>query len=121
MKKSDLKVGYVVKLRKGAFCMVLPTTKGMCFSSPYEWFEFSHISDNLEHCGSRFCDRNPEYDVVEVYGHAQFNDDASKFGSNFRELLWKREEKPPVKKMTVKEICDALGYDVEIVKDGADE
>lgn len=31
-----------------------------------------------------------------------------------RDLLWTREE---AKKMTVKEICDALGYDVEIVKE----
>lgn len=31
-----------------------------------------------------------------------------------RDLLWERKE---AKKMTVKEICDALGYDVEIVKE----
>lgn len=32
-----------------------------------------------------------------------------------RDLLWTREEE--AQKMTVKEICDALGYDVEIVKE----
>lgn len=34
---------------------------------------------------------------------------------NDRELLWERKEP---KKMTVAEICKALGYDVEIVKEG---
>lgn len=37
-----------------------------------------------------------------------------------RELLWERkapQEKGP-KKMTVSEVCEALGYDVEIVKEG---
>ena len=33
-----------------------------------------------------------------------------------RDLLWKRPEEP--KKMTVSEICEALGYDVEIVIEG---
>ena len=32
-----------------------------------------------------------------------------------RELLWKRPEEP--KKMTVAEICEALGYDVEVVRE----
>ena len=120
MKKSDLKVGYVVKLRTGLFCMVLPTSEGLCISGPDAYFGFNRITDTLE-CIGLFGRPLKEADIVEVYGLARFNDDASKFGPNYRNLLWKREEKPPVKKMTVTEVCKALGYDVEIVKDGADQ
>lgn len=120
MKKSDLKVGYVVKLRNGKYCMVLPTTNGLCISGPDSYFSFNRITENLE-CNGLFGSHLDAADIVEVYGLARFNDDASKFGPNYRDLLWRREEKPAAKKMTVKEICGALGYEVEIVKDGADQ
>lgn len=107
MKKSDLEVGYVVKLRKGVLCMVLPKANDeMCLSGNHDWFPVSELRDDLT---NKYTDTA---DVVEVYGRC----DSSKYARDLsiyrRELLWKRG----AKKMTVKEICDALGYDVEIVK-----
>lgn len=113
MKKSDLKVGYVVKLRKGALCMVLPNANDeMCLSGERDRFPVSELRDDLtnKYTGTA--------DVVEVYGRCAANKYAHHLSTHQRDLLWKRSE---AKKMTVKEICDALGYDVEIVKDGADE
>ena len=58
------------------------------------------------------------YKILRVYGctsNQRLLDNSTKA----RDLLWEREEpqeKGP-KKMTVAEICEALGYDVEIVKE----
>lgn len=121
MTKSALKVGYVVKLRSGRFCMVLPAVEGLCLSGPDDWFPIARLTDDLKYKGSRFCDSPERFDVVEVYGLSKYNSAAHQASTTFRDLLWKREEKPPAKKMTVTEVCKALGYEVEIVKDGADQ
>lgn len=56
---------------------------------------------------------------VEVYGYATSGVSAVTRSTEGRELLWTWErDKPAPKKMTVKEVCEALGYDVQIVKDG---
>lgn len=113
MKKSDLKVGYVVKLRKGALCMVLPNANDeMCLSGDHDWFPVSELRDDLT---NKYTDTT---DVVEVYGRCAANKYAHDLSTHRRDLLWERKEP---KKMTVKEICDALGYEVEIVKDGVDQ
>ena len=54
-------------------------------------------------------------EVIAIYGrtHPKFLLDNS---TDHRERLWARERM--LKKMTVAEICAALGYDVEIVKEG---
>lgn len=58
--------------------------------------------------------RSGHYRIIAVFGFTSPRQalDNDKFG---RELLWERKEP---KKMTVAEICKALGYDVEIVKEG---
>lgn len=59
---------------------------------------------------------------VEVYGYCGIAPSALKFSTADRPLLWTWEaDKPAPKKMTVAEICKALGYDVEIVKDGGSD
>lgn len=113
MKKSDLKVGYVVKLRNGNLCMILPNSYDeLCLSGPDDWKPVSEFWDDLT---NRL---NSAKDIIEVYGRSHSNHHAHVVSECSRDLLWQRSE---AKKMTVKEICDALGYEVEIVKDGADE
>lgn len=110
MKKSDLKIGYVVKLRNGNLCMILPNSHDeLCLSGPDDWKPVSEFWDDLT---NRL---NTDKDVVEVYGRSGSNQHAHKVCTYRRELLWKRSE---AKKMTVAEICKELGYDVEIVKEG---
>lgn len=113
MKKSDLKVGYVVKLRNGNLCMLLPNSDDeLCLSGPSDWKPVSEFREDLT---SRL---NTNKDIMEVYGRSSSNRHAFFVSTDKRARLWQRSE---AKKMTVKEICDALGYEVEIVKDGADE
>lgn len=54
-----------------------------------------------------------EHKIIKIYDRAS-NMRLLDNSTEERELLWARPAE--VKKMTVKEICDALGYDVEIVK-----
>lgn len=60
--------------------------------------------DTLEYTGNK---------IVEIYGYTA-NKHLLDNSTEDRELLWSRPVEP--KKMTVEEICDALGYEVEIVK-----
>lgn len=55
-----------------------------------------------------------ESQILAIYGRT-YNCCLLDNSTKDRELLWERKE---TKKMTVSEICEALGYDVEIVKEG---
>lgn len=116
--KADLKVGYVVELRNGSLCMVLPTTdvtaypSGLCLSGK-DWFALNALDAELK-CVEPNTSKAADYDVMKVYGFADCTYSASKIGTTSRHFLWARKEP---KKMTVKNICEALGYDVEIVKE----
>lgn len=73
---------------------------------------------NIARCKSDIMYAGSDIVRVEVYGYTRFAHLAFDFSVNNRDLLWIWErEKPTPKKMTVKEICKALGYDVEIVKE----
>lgn len=112
MKKSDLKVGYVVKDRKGNLRMLMPTQKGLRFVRDCGlYIDYDDISEDLKNTGYS----GAVYDIVEVYGFAQSTCNALDISTARREMLWNR---PEAKKMTVAEICKELGYDVEIVKEG---
>lgn len=67
MKKTDLKVGMVVKLRCGEFAMVLPMYEGdeLCVSGRDIWFPLSRLDDNL-----LYHDGFPDCNIDEVYGFA---------------------------------------------------
>lgn len=117
MKKSDLKVGYVVVLRDETYGIVMPVESGNIVITVYErsgktsYCELSNYCNDLTNCITHECD------IMAVYGYAIQGERTTKADDYGRQLLWKRE----VKKMTVSEICKELGYDVEIVKDGDSE
>lgn len=108
--KSMLKPGYVCVTRNGHHLMVIGTKNGMIVcgddTGPLSVWESdlmfsSSGKDNL--------------DIMKVYGFSNYPGHSYSCSSDGRDLIWERKE---VKKMTVKEICDALGYEVEIVKEG---
>lgn len=114
MTKADLKPGYVVKNRDETYYVVLPVGGGrLAFTRSGGWDPLDNYQEDLT---SGVC---TELDVMEVYGFAECTTRALNPDPvcSERPLLWKRRE---VKKMTVKEICEALGYDVEIVKEGGE-
>lgn len=123
--KADLKPGYVVEMRDGRKALILPyrDVRGDCdallmvYDAPNSW-----SWDPVDACLSddllwKTDNGDKSQDVIRVYGLSNVGGRAISAESvDDRPILWERKEP---KKMTVKDICDALGYDVEIVKDGA--
>jgi hypothetical protein len=59
--------------------------------------------------------KDRDRDIVEVWGRVKAGDYANALAATTegRELLWKR---PEPRKMTLAEIGDALGYEVQVVE-----
>lgn len=115
--KADLKSGYLVQYRNGELRLVVETSDGGFVLLSGECMIYnssSSYNDELRYS----CTALPN-DIMKVYGLPKRAENGSVLFTDGRELIWQREEKPAAKKMTVSEVCKALGYDVEIVKDGA--
>lgn len=122
--KADMKPGYVVEMRDGRKALILPYRDVrrdkdaliLAYDSPNScsWDPVDDVvADDLSWVG--FGSR--QHDIIRVYGLSIVGGCAIAASSTeHRDLLWERKE---TKKMTVAEVCKALGYDVEIVKDGA--
>lgn len=122
MELKDLKTGMRIILRDGGEAVVLKDV-----ITPYKsegkqdmyvyinggWMSSSSYNDDLTAKGE-----NREFDIMKVY--AQNNGeyiDARVLDKNalkHMDKIWERKEK---RKMTVSEICEELGYDIEIVKE----
>lgn len=112
MTKSDLKPGYVVEYRNGDFHMVFPTYSGELVLKPPASSDYNRLArydTDLINWGPA----GHVLDIVRVYGYGE--PCSASYATHIgRKLLWERKEP---KKMTVAEVCKALGYDVEIVKE----
>lgn len=132
-KKEEIKEGYLLRCidnnTKEFFNMTVISVKlnavGVCLSSiaagyPIEtddtlacvcpgshYFPLSRLNEDLVHARGY-------YTVQSIYGRtfARFAMDNT---TESRELLWIREEPKQPKKMTLDEIKDALGYEIEII------
>ena len=112
MKKPDLKVGMIVKLRNGDVCLVTQNTKGdLFFTNNSGWVSIDSYNEDLTITRSMHC-----LDIIEVHGYRGSGyafESLLNLNSNSHILLWERKE---VKEMTVAEISEALGYEVKVVK-----
>lgn len=131
-KNKDLRSGYVVELRNGVRRIVARVndfTRILVNPETYDWNYLSAWGDDLKvKDGLRFSHNEYPiytdgggYDIVKVYGlltstkeygHCFRANESDPSRLAFRPLLWERKD--PVK-MTVAEICEKLGYEVEIV------
>ena len=120
--RADLKPGYIVVLRSGVLGMVMPCVhndvvrliiayKSTCFRDGFDIVDFYK-----EDLTQKFDDSS--VDIIEVYGYSCCVQETMQFSIRTRNLLWRR---PETKKMTVKEFCKVLGYDVEIVKEAVSD
>lgn len=112
--KADLKVGYVVKFRRGDLRMIMPASLGklVAIASDGTNGDISKYRDDLTHRYGEKATDFADFDIMEVYGLSCWDHEAYMISTSSRELLWKREE---AKKMTVEEIEKELGYKIEIV------
>lgn len=139
---KDIHSGYVVKFRNGHYALCM-RVGSRCENGDYKPIKiFARVDDNAQMNGACLdntfvyadsykgsfyhpYDRKigiaspyPNFDIVEVYGLIEHVrnylniGDTGPISIKNRPLLWAE-----TKKMTVKEIEDALGYKVEIVKE----
>lgn len=107
MKKEDLKVNDIAKFRDGTMCMVHTFMDKKIFVAVAGWNPFSCYTGSLLEKKGRYTD----LDIVEVRRpvkeyqlcHCSWKD---------APIIWERKEP---KKMTLSEISEILGYEVEIV------
>lgn len=110
---SDLKPCMVVKIRDGQLFLVSQLESGLGLVKEREGksLYFGDFNDDLTF------KPNSNLDIIEVYGYRKdYLISSLELSSVKRELLWKREEPKPKRKMTIDEICKELGEDIEIVK-----
>ncbi len=97
MKVSEIKSGYLLKLRCGNMVGVYWTDEsGLSVSGKDDWFPVKCLEDDTLNYvyGGLFRDEPfADYDVMEVWGRTHPRG-ACQFDTEDRELLWKREEEP---------------------------
>lgn len=114
--RGDIKAGYLLVVKDTGTgeqynMTVLPSLSNAepgnmgCCCPGINWWPLSEFSEHTLVYG--------EHKIIEIYDHTS-NMRLLDNSTENRKLLWARPAE--VKKMTVKEICEALGYDVEIVK-----
>lgn len=125
--------GYVVEFRNGRRALAMRydndnSGPNMAFISPLTGARYGRErdwdSDTLNRLSSPtdFTPRR-DLDIVTVYGYAKAGSppayaiSLSEAGCTHRRVIWERKE---AVKMTLAQVCEKLGYDVEIVKEEAD-
>ena len=120
-KIEALKSGYVVELRNGSryivtrvgqskFSKVLANKNSALSVNSYDK-KLHYTNEFLKHLSIK----SDDFDIVRIWGLS--DDPLQAFcisEIDTRPLLW---ERPPVKKMTISDIEDILGYSVEIVEE----
>ncbi len=108
MKKSDLKVGYLVITEDDFKNIIMPSEDGLILIDEKErWFGIKALRDDLS-SGIANCS------IIKVYGLPKNISASLRFEISSRKLLWEKDEK---KEMTIKEIEKVLGYPIKIVKE----
>ncbi len=115
---DKIKAGYLLKVHDETadiyFHMIVnfnATDNLACHSVEGDhWWSLHHFDDDLVQIGAH------RMVVTAIYGRT-VNSDLLNCDTLNRELLWERKEETKAKKMTVAEVCKALGYDIEIVKE----
>ena len=103
--KDDLKVGMLVECDEMGLCIIMEDSMyGLVYVNDCGYMMVSDLDDNFEN-------KNDIYSINKVYSIAT-NYGLGILDKHARELLWEREE---VKKLTVEEISELLGFKVKVV------
>ena len=99
---SDIKGGYLVKIRRGDVLIVIPKPKKLWRMFDKEECPISSKEKYREDMTD--IDDSKEYDIMEVYGESS----GGIFNTSRRELLFKREEEPSTRDIKIKELQDKM-------------
>ena len=100
---------HVVETKKGSFYLLVKTDKeritSLNLDDPEEWVDFA-LDENLHDV------EDNDFDIEKVYEYRRCG--FSSIKNKLTSPVWERKH---VKEMTMKEICEALGYEVKIKKE----
>lgn len=108
--KMELKEGMIVELRNGDRYLLRRVDDELLLSANQRWVEYTYDNNfvDIDEDAKEF---NGEYDIMKIYeSHAHVLEDL--FNNNYLTCVWERKEP---KKMTLAQISEALGYEVEVV------
>ena len=93
MKKCDLKIGYLVKLRNGELSLVLPDINDnlILVEKNTGFIPLDDYDDNL-YCTPIDDPEVAEFDIIEVHDRSTLQCSLNWYTTNDRKLLWVRDE-----------------------------
>lgn len=106
----ELKEGMIVECRNGNRYLLRKVKGNLLLSANEGWDECTY-DNNFVDIGEDSKEFNGDYDIMKIYesnAHVLVN----LFDDDFLECIWKRKEP---KKMTLAQISEALGYEVEVI------
>lgn len=108
--KMELKEGMIVECRNGSRYLLRKVRGNLLLSANEGWDECTY-DNNFVDIGEDSKELNGDYDIMKIYesnAHVLVN----LFDDDFLECIWERKEP---KKMTLAQISEALGYEVEVI------
>ena len=108
--KMELKEGMIIECRNGDRYLLRNVRGDLILSANQGWAECVYDNNfiDIEEDAKAF---NGDYDIMKIYeSKAYVLEDL--FDDNYLECIWERKEP---KKMTLAQISEALGYEVEVI------
>lgn len=108
--KMELKEGMIVECRNGNRYLLRKVRGNLLLSANESWDECTY-DNNFVDIGEDSKEFNGDYDIMKIYesnAHVLVN----LFDDDFLECIWERKKS---KKMTLAQISEALGYEVEVI------
>lgn len=108
--KMELKEGMIVECRNGNKYLLRNVRGELLLSANEGWNEYTY-DNNFVDIGEDAKAFNGDYDIMKIYeSKAYVLEDL--FNNNYLTCIWERKEP---KKMTLAQISEALGYEVEVI------
>ena len=108
--KMELKEGMIVECRNGNRYLLRKVRGNLLLSANKGWDECTY-DNNFVDIGEDAKAFNGDYDIMKIYESNAYVL-VNLFDDDFLECIWKRKEP---KKMTLAQISEALGYEVEVI------
>ena len=108
--KMELKEGMIIECRNGDRYLLRNVRGDLILSANQGWAEYVY-DNNFIDIGEDAKAFNGDYDIMKIYeSKAYVLEDL--FDNNYLDCIWERKEP---KKMTLAQISEALGYEVEVI------
>ena len=108
--KMELKEGMIVECRNGDRYLLRRVDGELILSANETWLEYTY-DNNFIDINEDAKEFNGDFDIIKIYeSKTSFLKDL--FKDNYLTCIWERKEP---KKMTLAQISEALGYEVEVI------